>query len=106
MSVPGGSQRTAGITWVGVVPTARRRGVLTALMAEQLRDLRARGEHVAALFASEPVIYGRFGYGIASRQTTLTVRRGDGELDGPSTDHLRARLLAAPDSRERVEEVY
>jgi predicted acetyltransferase len=106
LSVPGGSQPTAGVTWVGVVPTARRRGVLTSLMDEQLRDVHDRGEHVAALYASEPAIYGRFGYGIASRETSLTVRRGDGILDGPSTDHLRAHTRTGPESREAVAEVY
>ena len=66
MTIPGGVAPCAGITWVGVMPTHRRRGVLTELMRTQLDDLRERGEPLAALWASEPVIYGRFGYGIAA----------------------------------------
>jgi len=43
MSVPGGALiPAAGITVVGVLPTHRRRGVLTSLMQEQLADCRAR----------------------------------------------------------------
>ncbi len=66
LSVPGGSLPCAGVTAVGVHPTHRRRGVLRAMMDAQLRDAHERGEPIAALWASEETIYGRFGYGIAS----------------------------------------
>jgi predicted acetyltransferase len=66
LSVPGGSLRCGGVTGVGVQPTHRRRGVLRAMMDTQLRDVHERGEPIAALWASEETIYGRFGYGIAS----------------------------------------
>jgi predicted acetyltransferase len=65
-SVPGGILPCAGVTVVGVSPTHRRRGVLRAMMAAQLRDVHEREEPIAALWASEEMIYGRFGYGIAS----------------------------------------
>ena len=68
MSVPGGASiPAAGVTVVGVLPTHRRRGALAALMAAQLDDSRARGDVAAYLWASEATIYGRFGYGLASR---------------------------------------
>ncbi len=66
MTIPGGVAPCAGITFVGVMPSHRRRGVLTELMRAQLDDLHKRGEPLAALWASEPVIYGRFGYGISA----------------------------------------
>src|SRR5947208_13687941 len=65
-SVPGGSLPCAGVTVVGVFPTHRRRGVLRAMMDAQLLDVHERGEPIAALWASEEGIYGRFGYGLAS----------------------------------------
>jgi len=68
MSVPGGASiPTAGVSVVGVLPTHRRRGVLRSLMREQLAAAQARGELAAYLWASEGTIYGRFGYGLASR---------------------------------------
>ena len=73
LSVPGGSLPCAGVTAVGVHPTHRRRGVLRAMMDEQLRDAHERGEPIAALFASEETIYGRFGYGIAAWAGELKV---------------------------------
>ena len=76
VSVPGGASiPTAGITVVGVLPTHRRRGVLTALMREQLADARRRGDVAAYLWASEGPIYGRFGYGLASRMGSIQLSR-------------------------------
>ena len=66
VTVPGGDVPTAGVSVVGVYPTHRRRGVLRALMRAQLDDAHERGEPLAALWASEEPIYGRFGYGLAS----------------------------------------
>jgi predicted acetyltransferase len=67
MSVPGGALvDCAGTTVVGVAPTHRRRGVLTAMMRAQLDDAHERGEPIAALWASEETIYGRFGFGRAA----------------------------------------
>jgi predicted acetyltransferase len=66
-TVPGGAQvPTAGVMAVGVLPTHRRRGALTALMRRQLAEAHERGEPIATLFAAEGGIYGRFGYGLAS----------------------------------------
>jgi predicted acetyltransferase len=75
MSIPGGSLPTAGVTVVGVYPTHRRRGVLRAMMRAQLDDAHERGEPLAALWASEETIYGRFGYGIAAWVGQVTIPR-------------------------------
>jgi predicted acetyltransferase len=74
-TVPGGSLPCAGVTVVGVTPTHRRRGVLRAMMAAQLADVHERGEPIAALWASEETIYGRFGYGIASWAGEISIPR-------------------------------
>jgi predicted acetyltransferase len=66
MMVPGGARvPTAGVTMVGVHPTHRRRGINTGMMRTILDQAADRGEPLAALFASEGAIYGRFGYGLA-----------------------------------------
>ncbi|WP_329047955.1 GNAT family N-acetyltransferase [Amycolatopsis sp. NBC_01488] len=64
-----------GVTAVGVLPTHRRGGVLTAMMRHQLADARARGEFLSVLLATEAVIYRRFGYGPATTTHRLTVPR-------------------------------
>src|SRR3954462_2952088 len=73
MSVPGGVLGCGGVTVVGVYPTHRRRGALRAMMDAQLRDIYERGEPIAALWASEETIYGRFGYGLAAWAGELNV---------------------------------
>ena len=75
MSVPGGDLPTAGVTAVTVSPTHRRRGILTELTRRQLDDIRERGEPLAALTASESLIYGRFGYGMAAQADRVSIDR-------------------------------
>jgi predicted acetyltransferase len=66
LTVPAGNLPCAGVSVVGVLPTHRRRGLLRRMMEAQLKEMRERGEPIAALWASEETIYGRFGYGLAS----------------------------------------
>jgi predicted acetyltransferase len=74
LTVPGGEVPVAGVTQVGVVATHRRRGLLTAMMERQLNDIHDAGtEPVAALWAAEAAIYGRFGYGLASLSGEVNV---------------------------------
>jgi predicted acetyltransferase len=92
MTVPGGaSLPTGGVTWVHVATTHRRQGLLTRLMSAVHDDLRARGEPLAALGASEGAIYGRFGYGMASvsRTTRLERHRATFRDDAPVGGHVR-----------------
>ena len=107
LTVPGGITGAAGVTFVAVLPSHRRRGILSAMMRHQLADIAARGEAVAALYASETGIYGRYGYGCASWQLSLTVRRGEGTLSPAVTGSGGAggplRLRSAPPDELRAE---
>jgi predicted acetyltransferase len=106
MTIPGGVASCAGITWVGVMPTHRRRGVLTELIRRQLEDLHERGEPLAALWASEPVIYGRFGYGISAPAAFMDAERtGFSFRDDPGPTGT-ARLVSAEEAREVFPPVF
>jgi predicted acetyltransferase len=70
LSVPGAVVPAAHVTAVGVKPTHRRRGVMSELIRRQLREV---PEAIAVLWASEPGIYGRFGYGAAAWGTSYEV---------------------------------
>jgi predicted acetyltransferase len=62
------------------------------------------GEPVAALWASEGAIYGRFGYGAASRHVALSVPRAPRALAGEPTDpRLRTRLVDPAEHRAACE---
>ncbi|MFC7309475.1 GNAT family N-acetyltransferase [Streptomyces monticola] len=88
LSVPGGELPCPGVTFACVAPTHRRRGALSGLLAELFARCAAEDWPLAALWASEAVIYGRFGFGDATHGITV-------ELD--STRPLALRI--APDER-------
>ncbi|MFD2474246.1 GNAT family N-acetyltransferase [Amycolatopsis silviterrae] len=99
----------AGITAVGVLPTHRRQGVLRAMMQEQLADIRARGEFVSTLLASEAVIYRRFGYGPATYTEQLTVERHRTAFAAPrwaAHETGTVELLRRADCADLLEEIY
>lgn len=111
LTLPGGAVvPAAGVTMVGVASTHKRRGILTELMRRQLDDVAAGPEPVAVLTASESVIYGRFGYGLATRgvRQRLAVGHARFRADAPvaggrlrvmTIDEARAGL---PDAYERI----
>jgi predicted acetyltransferase len=109
MSVPAGEIPTAGTTWVSVYPTHRRRGLLTALMRRHLTDVHERGEPLAALWASESVIYGRFGYGAAAMSMRVEIQRTGALAPGsplpPGTIRLIDREAAAAECAPVYERV-
>ena len=97
----------AGVTWVGVRPTHRRRGVLTAMMQHQLEDLRDRGEPVAILLASETIIYQRFGYGLATAQPQLEIdRHRTALLPHVPEPGGRLRMVEEEEARKLLPEVH
>ncbi|MBV8235803.1 MAG: GNAT family N-acetyltransferase [Acidimicrobiia bacterium] len=110
LTLPGCTEVHApGVTAVGVLPTRRRRGLLTALMRRQLDDYRGRGEAVATLLAAESVIYGRFGYGWATTSASAVLDRVHGvfrdELETDAELELLDKSAAAkvlPDLFEQV----
>ncbi|MFE2721276.1 GNAT family N-acetyltransferase [Kitasatospora sp. NPDC059327] len=93
LTVPGGAVVEAdAISSVTVSATHRRRGLLSRMMTEDLAAARERGSAVAILVAAEYNIYGRFGFGPATR--------GHGwNVDLQRTRGLRAGLPTVPGGR-------
>src|SRR5436190_2408246 len=107
LSVPGGGALPcAGVTVVGVSPTHRRRGVLRTMMDAQLRDVHERGEPLAALWASEEAIYGRFGYGLAAWAGEIRIKREWGAYAQPLERRGHTRLVAPEEARELFPPVW
>lgn len=107
LSVPGGDLPCAAVTIVTVLPTHRRRGVLRAMMEHVAADARGRGEPLAALWASEGTIYGRFGYGPATwlRDERVDLRRPL-TLHAPAEEPLDVRLLTAEQAADVVPPIH
>lgn len=81
LTVPGGARVPhAAVTHIGIKGTHRRRGLATQLVAAQLRRARDDGEVLASLRASQPGIYERFGYGVATLSAELAIDAHAAEL--------------------------
>ena len=117
LSIPGpdaGAQQVpcAGLTWVGVHPDHRRTGVLTAMMRHHFEQVHEQeGTHVSALHASEPAIYGRHGYGLASLELEVSLGRGT-TLTAPHLEDAAGAVttslttVSAPDVPKRMRECH
>lgn len=106
LTIPGGQLPTGGVTWVGVLPSHRRRGVMSELMRRQLHDLHERGEPLAALWASESAIYGRFGYGVAAPVFELRAVTANFRLRGNPDPVGGVRLVEREEAREAFPAIY
>ncbi|MFG3054285.1 GNAT family N-acetyltransferase [Kitasatospora sp. NPDC048239] len=93
LTVPGGATVQAdAVTSVTVSATHRRRGLLSRMITRDLAAARERGLPVAILIAAEYNIYGRFGFGPATR--------GHGwDVDLQRARGLRAGLPTVPGGR-------
>lgn len=105
LPVPGATVPCSGLTWVGVRPDHRRRGLLSAMISTHFARSLDRGEPVSALFAAEAAIYGRFGYGSAADDVRLTLARGAALRGVPGSADLELRLESA-DAASHVDLVH
>lgn len=107
VTVPGGADLPAAcVSVVGVLPTHRRRGILSALMREQLDDVHRRGEPLALLWASEAPIYPRYGYGMASLAGDVELALDRAQFARPAPAAGRMRLVTREEALELVPPVY
>ncbi len=105
LTVPGGAVLPmAGVSWVVVSPTHRRRGVLTAMFTEL--HSRMSGYPIAGLEASEATIYGRFGYGPATVRREFTVDRREARFHPDVPDPGGVMPVRPTEHRERLEDIY
>lgn len=107
MAVPGGARiGVAAVTAVGVLPTHTRRGALTGMMRAQLIDAAELGQPVAILGASESVIYGRFGYGLATTAANLKIHKRHTSFSSEVVDPGRTRLVEREKALEMLPGLY
>ncbi|MEV4414589.1 GNAT family N-acetyltransferase [Catellatospora sp. NPDC049609] len=111
LAVPGGVLPAGFVNAVVVSGTHRRRGVASTMLTRQLGEIRDRGEALAVLWASEGSIYGRYGYGMASRRLSFEIDRREVRIDGSRFDKSRLDGLSlragpAADFRADLMPVY
>ncbi|MFI9506106.1 GNAT family N-acetyltransferase [Nocardia sp. NPDC052566] len=107
VTVPG--ERTVeatGIAAVGVAPTHRRRGILRAMYTEQHRRTEEAGLPLTIFTASEGGIYGRFGYGPAVRENSVSIDRRFAQFRPTTPDPGGVELVPLARAEGRLEPLY
>ncbi len=100
-AVPGGAIiKNAGVTAVTVATTHRRQGVLTNMMRRLLKQERAKGQSVASLWASESIIYGRFGYGMSIQHENFLIDTRKASINSAPEIPGRVRIVDADEARK------
>ena len=90
LTVPGGFLPVAGVASVWVSPARRGKGLLRSLVESRLADFAGNGVAATVLVASDPGIYHRFGFGVATYTARLRValERGSRVAPGARTGRL------------------
>jgi predicted acetyltransferase len=105
LTLPGGARVPVNsVTAVTTLPTHRRRGVLTRLMADNVERSVALGEAASVLISAEWPIYGRFGYGPATWNATWTVRTRAAQLAGAPSGSVE--IVQALEARRILPDLY
>lgn len=106
-TLPGGTALASpGVTWVSVAATHLRRGILRAMMAEQLGGYVKDGKPLAMLTASQSGIYGRFGYGEATRSRYLEIDRRRVRFRADVPDPGGVRYADTDEMRKHAPEIH
>lgn len=104
VTVPGGAQvPMAGTTIVTVASTHRRLGALTAMMCDHFEDGLRRSEPLVGLWASESLIYGRFGFGVATEHDEIEIDQTRVSVQG---EEGSVRLVTAEQAAELFPAIY
>ncbi|WP_347133551.1 enhanced intracellular survival protein Eis [Mycobacterium sp. DL] len=107
LTVPGGAVLPmAGVSWVAVAPTHRRRGALRGMFDELHARMEAKRYPLAGLEASEAAIYGRFGYGAATAVHRLSVDRRTARFHDDVPDPGGVRVVRLAEHRGQLEDIF
>ena len=106
MSIPGGTSAVAGVSNVAVQPTHTRQGLMSRMMRRQMNDIHEWGEPLAALFASESAIYGRFGYGVGTVHESWQIDRHHNAYARKFESPGRIVFVDPDDAIEKLPQVY
>jgi predicted acetyltransferase len=106
LTLPGDAVIPAGgVSWIAVRPTHRRRGILRRIMTYLIEESAARGEAVSILTASEGGIYGRFGFGVATRAQSIEIASREIEFVHPVA-RGRVRMIEAEEALKVAPELF
>src|SRR6202012_1504473 len=95
-----------GGTSTGGIATHRRQGLLRRMMQAMFDEAGERGEPLAGLSASEGTIYGRYGFGPATRRTRGEIERAQARFRPGRAPDGRLELADAATARTACRTVH
>ena len=106
-AVPGGAIiKNAGVTAVTVSGTHRRQGLLNGMMGRLLRQERDKGQPVASLWASESIIYGRYGYGMSIQHENFLIDTRKAAIKHMPPVEGKIRFVTPDEARKLLPEAW
>lgn len=106
MRANGRAMAMAGVTIVGTLPEYRRQGLLRRIVEQSFQDMQARGQTVAALWASQAAIYQRYGYSLCSAQRRYEVDTVDLNLLAAADDDCVVARAPAAEALPLLKDLY
>ena len=106
LTTPGGHVQTGGLTAIAVLPTHRRRGILTDIMRFHFDDVRSQEEPLSVLRASESIIYPRYGYGVASVDAGFEIDTRHTQYAGDLPGGGSVRMVDKEEARRLLPPIY
>ncbi len=106
MYIPGGISKIAAVASVSVQATHRRKGINRSIMKYQLDDIHSRQEPLAVLQASESIIYGRYGYGMASVESNLEIEKTRSAYAVDQVSEGQPYFIEESEAREIFPQIY
>jgi predicted acetyltransferase len=106
MRANGRAMAVAGVTIVGTLPEYRRQGLLRRIVEQSFLDMKARGQTVAALWASQAAIYQRYGYSLCAVQRRYEIDTVDINLLADAQPGYEVRRAPAAEAMPILKDLY
>ena len=107
ITVPGGKTLDmAGIAYMGTAPTHKRKGIFTSMMGKLHNQAKDRGDILAGLWASQSLLYSRFGYGLATYREDWKIYSHFTKLIKETSNDIRLEFLDKDKALIEIPKIY
>jgi len=107
ITIPGGKNiNMAGIAYMGTAPTHKRKGIFSAMMKKLHNQAKDRGDAIAGLWASQSLLYSRFGYGLASLREDWNINSSHSQLVNYKNENIRFEFVDKEKALSIIPDIY
>ena len=107
ITAPGGKNlNMAGIAYMGTAPTHKRRGIFTSMMNKLHEQAKERGDVLAGLWASQSVLYSRFGYGLGTLREDWSIETHSTKLIQENETNIQLEFVEKEIAKKELFKIY